>query len=240
MVTISPTEDQLDVVLQTFLTSILNGIPVIKGQVNRVPEPKDSDYVVFWQTRRPRLSTNLDEYSDTSFEGSISGTTLTVTSVRTGTIELLRTLLGIGIADGTVISSQIDGTPGGIGNYVVSIAQNVSSEIMAAGAATYMQSVEVNMQLDVHGPAGTSNATIVSTLLRDEFAVSYFAAFGLPITPLYADDPQQLAFISGEDQYEDRWMVRAVLQVDETVTLSQQFADVVEVDLVNVDAVYPA
>ena len=67
-----------------------------------------------------------------SFTGSISGTTLTVSSV-TGTIEPEHTVLGSGVANATYIVQQLTGTTGGAGTYQVSVAQNVSSVAMTSG-----------------------------------------------------------------------------------------------------------
>ena len=62
------------------------------------------------------------------FTGSISSTTLTVTSVSSGYITTTNSLIsGTGIAGNTKITSQLTGTTGGIGTYRVSISQTVSS-----------------------------------------------------------------------------------------------------------------
>lgn len=65
--------------------------------------------------------------STASFTGSISGTTLTVTAVSAGTIINGQVLTGNSATSGTTISSQLTGTKGGIGTYVVSISQTRTS-----------------------------------------------------------------------------------------------------------------
>ena len=62
-----------------------------------------------------------------SFTGTIAGTTLTVSSVSAGTLVVGQTLTGTGVTAATTIFRQIDGTSGGIGNYEVSLSQNVST-----------------------------------------------------------------------------------------------------------------
>ena len=42
-----------------------------------------------------------------------------------------------------------------------------------------------------------------------------FEAAGAVATPLYTEDPRQMPFINGEQQYESRWVVSAVLELDE-------------------------
>lgn len=66
------------------------------------------------------------------FTGSISGTTLTVTSQFAGAIRTGGLLVGDagGIAPGTSIRRQLSGAIGGLGTYEVSVAQTVSSRAM--------------------------------------------------------------------------------------------------------------
>jgi hypothetical protein len=56
---------------------------------------------------------------------------------------------------------------------------------------------------------------------------------------LYAGDPRQVPFINGEAQWEERWTLDVALQANQTVQVSQQFADEVDAGLINVDATYP-
>jgi len=65
--------------------------------------------------------------STSSVTGSISGTTLTVTAVGSGTVIIGQVLTGTGVTSGTTIVSQLTGTTGGVGTYVVSASQTVSS-----------------------------------------------------------------------------------------------------------------
>lgn len=67
--------------------------------------------------------------------GSISGTTMTVSAVTSGSLAANQTISGSGIADGTTIVSQSSGTPGGIGTYVVSASQTVGSTTISAAIA---------------------------------------------------------------------------------------------------------
>lgn len=66
-----------------------------------------------------------------SVTGSISGTTMTVTGIGSGTLAPGQTVSGstggTGVAVGTTIISQLTGTAGGIGTYKVSISQTVPS-----------------------------------------------------------------------------------------------------------------
>lgn len=62
--------------------------------------------------------------------GSISGTTLTVTTLASGVIAPGQTLIGSGVTSGTIIESQLTGTTGGTGTYLINLAQTVGGEAM--------------------------------------------------------------------------------------------------------------
>lgn len=238
-ITIAPSETAILKALGGFLTGILpSGVEIFVGQTNRVPEPKKQDFVVMTPLRLERLETNLDDFVDTYFAGSIATDTLTVSSVSYGTLAVGRTIFGLGVAANTVITALGTGT-GGAGTYKVSPSQTVAARNMAAGAAQITQHTKVTIQLDVHGPLSSDNSQIISTLMRDEYATQKFLDLGDDAAPLYADDPKQMPFINEGQQYENRWVVEAVLQANQVVTIPQQFADAVVVGLLDVDAVYP-
>jgi hypothetical protein len=63
--------------------------------------------------------------------GSISGTTLTVSAVTSGTLKIGQTIEGSGVTDGTIITEFGSGS-GGAGTYTVSASQTVSSTTIYA------------------------------------------------------------------------------------------------------------
>ena len=181
--TLSPSEDDVFKALGDFLQDILPpqddaADPVVKfivvaGQENRVPEPKEPNYIVFIPLRMPRLATNFEE------------------------------LAGAGLQRGLVRSVK--------------------------------QNTEVVFQLDVHGPQAFNNANRISTLFRSSYATDYFEGKGMPIAPLFADDPRQAQFVDGEKQYEDRYIVEAHLQVNFTMTAVAQSARTLTVEIIDVE-----
>lgn len=237
---ISITQDQALASIRSFLLAELpSGIEVFVYDGNRVPEPKGSGFVVMTPRNRTRIRTNVDANLDIAFQGSISGTALSVESITIGTIVLGSQLFGAGVTTGTKITAFVSGTEGGVGVYTVSISQTVASTVMASGQRTLEQGTQLTVQLDVHGADSADNAQILSTLLRDSYAVSAFIALGDIVVPLHADDPLQMPFINLEDQYEYRWVVTALFQINPVVTIPQQYAGAVDVGLINVDATYP-
>lgn len=239
MIAVTPTQSDIQTALRNFLLAILPaGIEVIESQDNRVPEPVGPDFVEYTAIRRPRLATNIDDYADALFTGSIAGSTMTITAVAYGALVVGSTIFGVGVAAGTMVIALGTGT-GGMGTYTVSPAQTISSEPLAAGVETLLQETEVVFQLDVHGPASADNVQIISTMFRDAYAVAQFATSGFDVTPLYADDPRQMAFVNENQQYENRWTVDCHLQCNQTISVPQQYFDVATVELVSVDASYP-
>lgn len=107
------------------------------------------------------------------------------------------------------------------------------------GTVGTMQPTMITVQLDIHGPNSANNAQIVSTLFRDRVACELFAATGLAVQPLYADEPHQAPFEDAEQQTEFNWSIDVVLQANIIVTTPQDFAGEVNIGLLNVDRTYP-
>jgi hypothetical protein len=237
-IALSLTESQTLTALRTFLLAVLaTGTEVVRGLDNRVPEPEGVNFVTMTPILRNRIGTNVDTYSDCAFTGSITGATLTVTNMSLGTIAVGATLFGTGILAGTTIAAQGTGT-GGVGTYTVSPSQTVASEIMACGSKNMLQSTKVTVQLDIHGPASGDNAAIITTAFRDDYAVESFVSSGFDVAPLYADDGNQVPFLNGEQQIEERWVVDCVMQCNPVVAVPQQFFTAATIGLKPVDQTF--
>lgn len=238
--TLSLTESQALTALRSFLVGALpSGVDVIRGQVNRVPEPAGPNFVVFWPIRQERLSTNVVTYTDAVATASIAGTIATVTQVISGALQGGGTLIdGSGvIAANTVISGQLSGSLGGTGTYRVSPSQTVPSETVFSGRRLDLVPTMLVVQLDVHGPASGDNVKVIEGLFRSEYGTTAFG--NAELAPLYCETPQQVPFINAEQQYEDRWTMNACVQVNPVIGTPQQFATELEIDLVDVVTKYP-
>lgn len=238
---ITPTQDQIDTALAAFLQSMLGSTVVIQMQVNRTPEPPDVNYVAINQVSRPRLATNIDSFTDVSLEGSIATTgILTATSVD-GVLVPGLPLIGADVVAGSVLGAQITGPAGGAGTYNVAPAQLVTTQLITAGTKQSLQKAEVVMQLDVHGPDSADNVQFISTLFRDGYGVDFFSGQGVDVAPLYCSDPRQLPFDNAEEQWETRWSIDLHMEGNFVVfDLPQQFAHSLELDVISVEAAYPA
>ena len=89
-----------------------------------------------------RYTWRISNPASAAFIGSISGTTLTVTLLKNGSISVGQSIFGVGITAETVITALGSGT-GGPGTYTVNLSQTVTSEVMnsAAVAATLTGSI---------------------------------------------------------------------------------------------------
>lgn len=243
MITTSITESNIFQALGLFLQSVLpSTVTVVRGQQNRVAEPSGTDFCVMWPLTRERIALNIDSYSDIAFTGSITGTVLTVSQLLQGSIVNGATIEANGILANTTINSQLTGTTGGAGTYRVSQSQNLSSTTMQTGTRGVMQPVNVTMQVDVHGPNSADNAQIISTLVRDEYGVNFFAGESigaLGIQPLYSSEPRQMPFLDGEQQSEEKWTVEVSMQANPSVSIPQDYASSVSVGINNATN-YPA
>jgi hypothetical protein len=78
----------------------------------------------------------FNTYGAASFTGSISGTTMTVTAIASGTLFVGQIISGTGITSGTYIVNQLTGTTGSTGTYTVSVipATNPTGSITITGA----------------------------------------------------------------------------------------------------------
>lgn len=112
--------------------------------------------------------------------------------------------------------------------------------------AAIQQDVELTLQIDCYGPSGCDWANMLSATLRDEYgctALEKLAAAQSPpfeLQPLHADEARMIPLVNGEEQYEERWSLDARFQFNPVTTIPQQYADVVELTMINVEEAYPA
>jgi hypothetical protein len=241
-VTPSVTDAQVITALSNLLTALLPQLQgkIVQGQINRVSSML-GDYIEMWPLSRPRLATNYEIPVDCKFIASITPnaggvtSTMAVTEITTGEIEIGDVIFGANVANNTVVQSIPPG--GGSGDYIVSNSQTVAAEVMSAGAIETATSTEVVIQCDVHGDNSTDNAQVISQAIRSEFAVNQMDGTG--VTPLFSDDPRQTPFITAANQYEYRWTIDIHLQITPTIATPIEFSDSVTIELVDVDVVYP-
>ena len=107
-------------------------------------------------------------------------------------------------------------------------------ELASSSLSTIHGPQRIDIQIDVYGALAGEIITAIKTAFRSEWAASQFPE---SIKPLYTDDGIQAPLVTGEQQYESRWTLKASLQYNPTMTVPQQFADVSTVTVALTDAV---
>ena len=160
----------------------------------------------------------------------------------------LRTFLTSILLAGTeVVQGQDNRVPMPIGDFVTMTAKSNSRIELNhtvytdpgtnPGSEAYVTPSEFVIQLDFYGTNSAQNAKITESLFRSQSALDSFS--NANIKPLYADNPVQIPLINGEEQYEQRWKVDAHIQYNPAVTMPQDFAAALTINVISVEATYP-
>lgn len=176
---------------------------------------------------------------------------VTVTPTESDTLHIVGTWLQSVLPSGVTVTKAYDNSvPMPTGDFVMMTA--LTRKRLATNGESYpwdaqslsgdriaTESLEAVIQVDVFGPNAADNAQIVQGLWRDRNAVTFFTDASFAGAPLYASDPRQLSFVNGQENYENRWSIDLHMQVNATITTTQDFATALDVNLVEVDAKYP-
>ena len=140
------------VVTSNFTSSIIGQLTTSTGRVGIT----DNGVNVYIVDGVHRYTWRISNPATATFIGSVSGTTLTVTQVLSGTIAVGQDLFGVGVNIESIILSQLTGTSGGVGTYSINISQTVASTQMntCASAASFTGSI-ANGVLTVTANTGT-------------------------------------------------------------------------------------
>jgi hypothetical protein len=123
-----------------------------------------------------RYTWRISVPSSAYFIGSVSGTTLTVTQVKNGTISVGQSLLGVGVTAETVITTLGTGS-GGVGTYTINLSQTESSEVLNSVA------VGATMTASISGAILTVTA-VTGTIYIGQTVQGAGVASGTVITAL--------------------------------------------------------
>jgi hypothetical protein len=119
------------------------------------------------------------------------------------------------------------------------LSTNVQTYAPNASASNNERSTQFSVQIDCYGDLAMDRANTLSMMIRSPYACEQFAASGIDMQPLYANDAHQLPFTTGEAQYMERWGFDAHLQMNPVVSVPQDFATTLVVGLIDVDVVFP-
>lgn len=113
-----------------------NFVPTMIGQLNSstgIVGISDNGQNVYIVDDSYRYTWRISTPASAVFTGSISGTTLTVSQMTSGSIAVGQALFGVDVSQTTVITGLGTGT-GGVGTYTINISQTVASEQMNSAA----------------------------------------------------------------------------------------------------------
>jgi hypothetical protein len=91
-------------------------------------------------------------------------------------------------------------------------------------SVTFTAPMRQDLQIDCYGPTSADMSHAIQTTFKTWYATEHFPDF---IKPLWCDDAMRVPLVTGEQQYEDRWMMTLHIQYNGGVTLDQEFFDVV-------------
>jgi hypothetical protein len=100
---------------------------------------------------------------------------------------------------------------------------------------TQQQSRRMDVQVDCYGPSAGDWASMLSTLFNDEYACDIM----VNSQPLYMNEARMMPLIDSEAQYEQRFCLTAALQYNPVVQPAQEFADALDITLIDVNVQYP-
>ncbi len=98
------------------------------------------------------------------------------------------------------------------------------------------QGIELPMQIDCYGSTSGDWAATISTAIEDQFG---FDGLGASVKPLYCNQARMMPLTDEELEYEERWCLDVHLQINPVVTITQQFADQLDLGVINVTEKYP-
>lgn len=166
------------------MTGANTAYPSIVGATGN---PASTDLLInswVYTVNTPPSSPSVSNYTTTAaaggiitLTGSISGTTLNVTSVSPNVVIIGQSLSGSGITPGTVITARAGGT-GGTGNYTVNNSQTVGSETITASLVALSPTVS-----PAAGSYGSAQTVTVTSPTPNTYVCGLFSATTPPVMP---------------------------------------------------------
>lgn len=126
----------------------------------------------------------------------------------------------LSFVDCEVRQAELNGVPMPQGSFIV--MDDIGKKRLSTNAHSYADTgqtiltpTEFRIQLDFYGEDAADMSQTFLSLFNDGYAYDFFPK---NIKPLYADDPREIALVSGEENYVSRWTTEAHLQINPTVT----------------------
>lgn len=105
------------------------------------------------------------------------------------------------------------------------MTQSADPDVQQADINTPTQ---IDVQIDFYGISAGDYCKAVKAVWRSPYAPDQFP---IGIAPLFCSNGIQGVLVTGEEQYEDRWLLTASLQYNPVVTVIQQSATVIKTNI---------
>lgn len=171
--------------------------PTIVGSLNSstgIVGITDNGLNVYIVDGSARYTWRISNPNSAQFIGSTSGTTLTVTSMKSGTLAIGQQLFGVGVTDRTIITALGTGT-GGVGTYTINISQTVASQTLNTAA------VAARVTGSISGTVLTVTAVATGTLYPGQTIQGTGVTAGTIITALGGSAALSFAITTGGTGY---------------------------------------
>lgn len=166
---------------------------------------------------------------------------MTIDAAIVATANVLRPLLpnGTEIVRGMANNVPAPKLPGFVQITEVGQPQYTTTRTKLDGVdMNYLMPRYLNLQLDFYGVDAGEWAGIAVTMFRSKYATENFPD---GIEPLYCSDAMQAPLITGEKQFETRWICTLSLQYNSAITVPQEsFIEVGDSSVNPVDVTIPA
>lgn len=115
-------------------------------------------------------------------------------------------------------------------NEILSVDLSTPSQNNAQNGVEAVVSVprRFDIQIDFYGPTSGDQCRAFSTVFKTAHMVSLFPDW---IKPLYISDGVKAPLITGEQQWEERWIVTASLQFNSVITVPIQTATAIGLNI---------
>ena len=174
----------------TFTPTIIGTLNTSTGMVG-ITDNSVNVYIVDGSNRYTwRISNPLAA----QFIGSVSGTTLTVTSMKSGTLAVGQQLFGVGVTSETIITALGSGS-GGVGTYTINLSQTVASQTLNTAA------VAARVTGSISGTVLTVSAVTSGTLYPGQTIQGTGVTAGTIITALGGSAALSYSITSGGTGY---------------------------------------
>lgn len=125
-------------------------------------------------------------------------------------------------------------------NYCIITVYNMTRlgtpiERYMSDAMTYYitQHFQANVQIDFYGNTSRENANTMVTTSRTLLGANYLKTYG--IQPLYCEEARRIQNVTGERQYEDRYMVDFNIEFDGVLSVEQDGFVEAKINLIKVE-----